>query len=119
MQTFLDDEELSKAVKEAKRITLIANILGKRKYTYSLTESDPSVWNILELLLILSRNNGKASLTELTRKTGGEIHQLLLTLKNMEDAGLVKLFESTSRTVIMLTEKGSNLTQNLIESLST
>ncbi|MCX8180867.1 MAG: hypothetical protein N3E41_05795 [Thermofilaceae archaeon] len=115
----VEEAELQKAVAEAKRITLTVNMLSKRKSRYTLPQTRLLSLNFLELLIILVEKGGRTTLTELAREAGGNLSELNTVLKEINEAGFIKLLETPSRTAVILTEKGTTLVNSIIRTLLT
>jgi predicted transcriptional regulator len=109
-----DASDLSRAVREARRLAAAANALLKLRLSSPLPQEKKLSFAALELLLILSGEGGSAPITLLAERASASTRQILSTLKEMEELGLVKVIETPTRVGALLSSKGQKVAFELI-----
>lgn len=109
--------DLSRAVREARRLAAAANALLKLRLSSPLPREKGLALAALELLLILSGEGGSAPITLLSERAGASTRQVLGILRELAEIGLVKIVETPTRVGAMLSPEGRKVAFELMKAL--
>jgi len=106
-------DDLARAVREARRLAAAANALLKLRLSPPSVRAERLSAAAIELLLLLSSVGGSAPVTLLAERVGASTREVLATLREMEELGLVKVFETPTRAGALLSPEGWRLALEL------
>jgi len=109
-----EEANLSKAVREARRLAAAANALLKLRLSPPSAPVERLSATAFELLLILGAEGGSAPITLLAERVGAGTRQVLAALREMEGLGLVKVIETPTRVGALLSPKGQRMAVELM-----